>query len=421
MDKISCRLIILDEAGSTCAKDVSGKLPEVLLSRKHHSWSKPIIEAVKEKYSLDIKVLRTLSENKSTRMQSCELLKKSLSTSDLIWHTLDSAGINIDSLQDSNVARSTPWVQPGQSSEAENWVSKTLSELNISQIGRLIQHRVWSVSYVAYTETDIGRIWFKASPAHFAAETTISHWVSFTFPKNSPRVIALDQTRNWMLMRSFGTQQWDNSVEKKSAESYLKTLAQLQRDSALYTEDLTNIGLPIKYPSLITNFINSIRKNPANLQSLVGTKIMNQIRSVLPELEKEARFLESSIIPTGLEHGDLDSGNVFIQCDNPIFTDWSDSSISHPFYTLASFWGVKINQGMITSSYLDEWAEYGSRKQLLNEYKSVGKTAAAYRSASYLKLKDKYPTGSWWELEPYLLQLLRLIPSMSPLYEIKHS
>ena len=148
---------------------------------------------------------------------------------------------------------------------------------------------------------------------------------------------------------------------------------------------------------------------------------MKQIRSVLPELEKEAGFLESSIIPIGLEHGELDSGNVFIQCDKPIFTDWSDSSISHPFYTLASFWGVKINQEIITSSYLDEWAEYGSPKQLLNEYKSVGKTAATYRTASYLKLKDKYPSGSWWELEPYLLQLLRLIPTMSPLYEIKHS
>ena len=368
MDKISCRLIILDETGSMCAKDVSGKLPEVLLSRKHHSWSRPIVIAVKEKYGLDIKILRTLSENKSTRIQSCELLKKSLSTSDLIWHTLDSAGINIDSLQDSNVARSTPWVQPGQNYEAENWVSKTLSELNISQIGRLIQHRVWSVSYVAYTETDIGRIWFKASPAHFAAETTISHWLSSTFPKNTPRVIAWDQTRNWMLMRSFGTQKWDNSIERKAVESYLKNLAQLQRYSALYTEDLTNIGLSIKYPSLITDFINSIRKNPAKLQGLVGTKIMKQIRSVLPELEKEAGFLESSIIPIGLEHGDLDSGNVFIQCDKPIFTDWSDSSISHPFYTLASFWGVKINQEMITSSYLDERAEYGSPKLLLYEY-----------------------------------------------------
>ena len=148
---------------------------------------------------------------------------------------------------------------------------------------------------------------------------------------------------------------------------------------------------------------------------------MNKISSVLPELGKDANALESSIIPIGLEHGDLDAGNVFIQCNNPIFTDWSDSSISHPFYTLASFWGTKINLDVITSYYLDEWSDYGSPKQLLNEYKSVGRTAATFRSASYLKLKDKYPSSSWWELAPYLLQMLRLIPSMRPIYEIKHS
>ena len=88
MKSISCRLIILDETGSACAKDNSGNLPEVFLSREHHSWSKPIIEAVKEKYGLDIKILRTLSETQSTRTQSCELAKESLSTSDLFWDTL---------------------------------------------------------------------------------------------------------------------------------------------------------------------------------------------------------------------------------------------------------------------------------------------------------------------------------------------
>ena len=67
MKSISCRLIILDETGSACAKDISGNLPEVFLSREHHSWSKPIIKAVKEKYGLDIKILRTLSETQSTR------------------------------------------------------------------------------------------------------------------------------------------------------------------------------------------------------------------------------------------------------------------------------------------------------------------------------------------------------------------
>lgn len=421
MKSISCRLIILDETGSACAKDISGNLPEVFLSREHHSWSKPIIKAVKEKYSLDIKILRTLSETQSTRTQSCELPTESLSTSDLIWDTLDSEGGNLDSLQDANVARSTPWTQPGWNSEAESWVSQALFELDISQIGRLIQHRVWSVSYVAYTETNAGRIWFKASPTHFATETAVSHWMSSKFPKSSPRVIAWNQTRNWMLMKSFGARQWDESIKQKSVGPYLKTLAQLQRRSSLYKGDLTNIGLPIKYPSLITKFIDFIGENPAEFQGMVSTKIMNQISSMLPELEKDAYVLESSIIPIGLEHGDLDAGNVFIQCNNPIFTDWSDSSISHPFYTLASFWGTKINLDVITSYYLDEWSDYGSPKQLLNEYKSVGRTAATFRSASYLKLKDKYPSASWWELAPYLLQMLRLIPSMRPIYEIKHS
>ena len=39
-------------------------------------------------------------------------------------------------------------------------------------------------------------------------------------------------------------------------------------------------------------------------------------------------------LPDTLEHGDLGASSILITGAGPVFLDWSDSSISHPFFSM---------------------------------------------------------------------------------------
>ena len=49
--------------------------------------------------------------------------------------------------------------------------------------------------------------------------------------------------------------------------------------------------------------------------------------------------LAASGVPDSLEHGDLSADEVILGEMGPVFLDWSDGSITHPFLSVAAFLG----------------------------------------------------------------------------------
>jgi hypothetical protein len=62
-----------------------------------------------------------------------------------------------------------------------------------------------------------------------------------------------------------------------------------------------------------------------------------RLRAIAPDLHAACAELAALGIPETLEHGDLWGTNIFLADDSGStfrFHDWSDSSLSHPFFSL---------------------------------------------------------------------------------------
>jgi len=78
--------------------------------------------------------------------------------------------------------------------------------------------------------------------------------------------------------------------------------------------------------------------------------------------------LNSAGIPAPLHHDDFHDGNLFVQGERVIFTDWGEAAITHPFFSLVVMLrGAENSLGLAPDApelaqmrdwYLDPWQDY---------------------------------------------------------------
>ena len=90
------------------------------------------------------------------------------------------------------------------------------------------------------------------------------------------------------------------------------------------------------------------------------------LRSAGPELAAACEALDASPVGPSLDHGDLSAGQVIIGEMGPVFLDWSDATVTHPFLAAASFLddpaGVPADlRQRLEAAYLDGWTASAPR------------------------------------------------------------
>ena len=93
------------------------------------------------------------------------------------------------------------------------------------------------------------------------------------------------------------------------------------------------------------------------------------------ELVDACLALDASDVPDSIEHGALASDEIIVGEMGPVFLDWSDGSITHPFLSAASLLADPAapdgdDADLLVAAYLRPWLSGG-----------FGLTAAAARSA----------------------------------------
>ena len=88
------------------------------------------------------------------------------------------------------------------------------------------------------------------------------------------------------------------------------------------------------------------------------------LRDGVPAYVAACHELASSGVPDSLEHGDLSADEVIIGEMGPVFLDWSDGSITHPFLSAAAFLGHAStapagSTGDLVAAYLGPWLGAG--------------------------------------------------------------
>jgi hypothetical protein len=305
------------------------------------------------------------------------------------------------------------WSHPGWYIEALAWAVARLNDGGVMATRSPVQLRASERAFVMRIRSQTETFYFRAAPFAFAHEPALMQWLSRRHPLNVPEVLAVDAERGWLLQREAGTGAMPLSEEREEEVWYraARRMAEIQIDSAHHVAELRSLGCPARQldvvasrlPRLCADSSVMMLGHPCGLPR----RDIERTAALTPALLALCEELASFDLPDCLDYGDLRAGNIFSTVTEPVYLDWSDSAISHPFFTIASLIDDAVRLLPSTSreaeirlrdSYLTPWRDVAPHDHLIRAF-DIARRIAPFHRAATIHVELLPATGFTWELE----------------------
>lgn len=319
-----------------------------------------------------------------------------------------------------------PWYTPGWYDEAAAWATDELQRAGLPPLGPAEQLRSWQRSALLRLPTAQGLVYFKAVPPIFGHEPALTAALFGAAPGRFAAPVALDAERGWLLMRELPGPTLDALRGEEAVsrwEAALRAFAAIQIASAARLPELRALGVPERPLVTLADRLEPLLADPAAMLPGRPAGLSDDDRARLhafaPQVRALADELAAYALPAALEHGDFWAGQVIVGERDYGFLDWSDSSISHPFFSLLLFL-VELEdffpdqtdmRERLRDAYLEPWAALAPAVDLVRAFELAQPLAALHHALSYHALVLPHMEVKW-EMElmlPFYLKMaLRL-------------
>jgi aminoglycoside phosphotransferase (APT) family kinase protein len=239
---------------------------------------------------------------------------------------------------DPTTENSVPPEPPADRTRAEidDWIRSAVIAYGMGSVTGISEvHRLpWStVLAVASGPT---RLYFKAvwpAQRHEVAATAL---LASCSPDSVPRVVAVDESRGWMLLADAGEplRTRDRSTQLSLIPGAVRRYADAQVASMPFVEQLLAAGVP-DHRNLRARLDRLIDGYPSERDDSLTDADVERLRHFARHIESEERQL-AAVQPPSIEHGDLHTGNIAVlNNDRTLIFDWGDVSVAYPFLSLA--------------------------------------------------------------------------------------
>ena len=292
-----------------------------------------------------------------------------------------------------------PWYSPGWFDTVERWIASALRQAGIASDRGVEQLRSWERCSLFRVTTRDGDVYFKAVPPQWGHEPALTDYLSTRFPGRVPAPIAVDPGRGYLLMRDFGGGPVTGITDLAIWSEAYAELARMQKALVSDVEGLRRLGVPYQPPAEIQPRIGAMIRDERRMRFGMGRGLSREGIDSLQQAEvlfaAACKRLAHGPIPLSLDHGDFWPGNIQSTPDGPILFDWSDATITHPFFSLvmaadeidACFPEITGAGDTVVEAYLDEWTEYASPAELRAIFDDAMLIAPLYLSLMY---RDHY-------------------------------
>ncbi|MEO1290373.1 MAG: hypothetical protein AAFV93_21685 [Chloroflexota bacterium] len=227
------------------------------------------------------------------------------------------------------------------------------------------QIRSWERSAIWRIPTSQDDYYLKLLPEMFAHEAQLTRWLAEQFPRHLPTILP-DILPNSLCTADYGQVDLSSVSDLAQWQSAVVTCAQIQIQVIDKMDKLLALGVPQRGLNWLADHLDEFLVDDGHLR--LGEHPLNQdeiarVREAIPRLHEEIHILQASSLPETLEHGDLWAGQIILHDNRILITDWSDSAITCPFFSLA-FFLTDIEQQFpdeptarlqLQESYLREW------------------------------------------------------------------
>jgi hypothetical protein len=265
------------------------------------------------------------------------------------------------------------WLLPGWRRHVVAWVDRELARRDEGPVVQIDQVRVWEFSQVLRMRTAKAELYFKARPRSGRAEPPLTRRLAEDHPESLPAVLAVEADRGWMLMRAVRGSELTEVDEIARWEQAAATIARIQLDWVGRGRELTALGCPHRSIDGLVAQIAPLLEDRAAMQPRDAEALTDieatELRRRRPDFEALGTELAGYAVPESLEHGDLWASHVIVSDGRPVFIDWEDASLSHPFFTPAllllsldyteALARVPDARRRIQAAYLAAWRERG--------------------------------------------------------------
>jgi 8-oxo-dGTP diphosphatase len=284
-----------------------------------------------------------------------------------------------------------------------NWVQRICTEKNIKIIGRMTHVKDGKLFCVS---SNIGDLYLKKTTSFIIDELTFTLKLMELGIINLPEWIGYDHDMNVCLMRNMGGSDLSllPTLEMETSLNMFTSLSRLQKDSIQYVKSEGFYGFDYRIGTMLAE----LEDLPESAYKMLSDTQYRITRDEVEKLKRNAKhitaLLESikkSCLPDTIHHGDLGTYNVRIIDGKCIFYDWGCGGVSHPFFDtfrlLSSIRGKLPTdvaaKEMIIDTYLGEWLEYGSYKELKNIFMTIDGLAGFYMAyVKYIRARNLHIT-----------------------------
>lgn len=269
-----------------------------------------------------------------------------------------------------------PFSRLGWLHRLESWIKEVVRPIGM-QLGGFSQFNGSASFSLIRFETDSKSLWFKAVGAPNLCEYPITLLLSRLFPDYLPRILASDPLLNGWLMESGGESTLYYSPEPGKWMNAARRLAELQSQSLGCTPELLQAGcrdlrfetltllVPAFFDAMAELMARQTKPSPA---PLTVDELMDLARSVREALSTMGDLGEIST----LGHADFNPGNILIDGEQSVFTDWAEAYVGTPLltfeYLLAhlnrSFPSLMEQEDRLREAYARPWLSLISAQTL---------------------------------------------------------
>lgn len=246
-----------------------------------------------------------------------------------------------------NPSLTQPWFLPGWDQETFAWIHTRLDELNLPVIGpiREMHRRNWSAVFIIPTAA--GNVYFKATAAHCSNEAAITRRLYELRPDCITTVLAADPQRRFLLMADEGDRLRTRMPTPPGPaaapalviwERLLAEFAELQIEMLPRARELLDLRIADHrlrlLPELFADLLADDEILRLGLPDGLTPGQRDQLVAIQPRYAEMCSTLAALPISETLHHDDFHDGNIFIRGERLTFSDWGDSCLAFPFFSI---------------------------------------------------------------------------------------
>jgi hypothetical protein len=237
-----------------------------------------------------------------------------------------------------NAADRGPFCRLGWIDDARTWIQESLPDrlIEFSEDVRVLNAsgpfalvRLGTLHPPAY--------WLKATGAPNAHEFKVTTTLAQYLPDYLPLLVTAREDWNAWVMEDIGQPLCD-AFSLTSFERAACCLVKLQIESTVHVSALLDSGcfdqrmpaFPSYLPQLIDYLEEIMAKQKSTKAPPIGSVRLHELEHVLQDA---CASMEVAGVPETLIHNDMNSGNILLDGERTVFTDWAEAGIGNPFVT----------------------------------------------------------------------------------------